>query len=179
MDVAVLGLGNVLMGDDAAGPHVLRLLSSRLELPPEVELLDLGTPGPELAHIVEGRDALIVVDTVRYRDGRPGELRLLRRAEIVRGNMPQRLSPHDPSLRGALLAADFAGHSPREVLLVGIVPGPTELGIGLSPAVEAALDGAVAAVEAELARLGVATRRRPAPEPVAAWWQPVDAAAIA
>jgi hydrogenase maturation protease len=173
MDVAVLGLGNVLMGDDAAGPHVLRLLSSRLELLPGVELLDLGTPGPELAHIVEGKDALIVVDTVRYQDGAPGDLRLLRRDEILRGNAPQRLSPHDPSLRGALLAADFIGRAPRDVLLVGIVPGRTELGLGLSAPVAAALDPAVVAVEAELERLGVLARRRPVPLRDAVWWQPV------
>lgn len=171
MDVAVLALGNVLMGDDAAGPHVLRLFASRWETPPELELLDLGTPGPELAHIVEGRDALVVVDTVRYKDAHPGELRLLRRADILAGRTPQRLSPHDPSLRGALLAADLAGRAPREVLLVGIVPDRTELGIGLSPAVAAALEPALAAVEAELARLGVPIQRLAAPHHSAPWWQ--------
>ncbi len=170
MDVAVLALGNVLMGDDAAGPHVLRLFASRWEVPIGLELLDLGTPGPELAHVVEGRDALIVVDTVRYQDARPGELRLLRRADILAGNAPQRLSPHDPSLRGALLAAELLGRSPREVLLVGIVPGRTELGIGLSPAVAAALEPALAAVEAELARLGVAVGQRADPQAPAIWW---------
>ena len=169
--VAVLGLGNILQGDDAAGPTVLRLLEAELELPPDLELRDLGTPGPELAHIVEGLDALIVIDTVRVKDGRPGEIRLLRRPDIVRGAMPDRLSPHDPSLRGALLAADLLGRSPQEVLLVGIVPGPTGLGIGLSPEARAALHPAVAAVAAELERLGVPVQRRSEAVPVEIWWE--------
>lgn len=169
--VAVLGLGNVLMGDDAAGPYVLRLLEAGYEIPAEVDLRDLGTPGPELAHIVEGLDALIVVDTIRIRDGKPGDLHLLRRPDIVKGKVPERLSPHDPSLRGALLAAELLGQSPPEVLLVGIVPGHAELGIGLTPAVREALPAALAAVVAELEKLGVPVRRREEGREVEVWWE--------
>lgn len=169
--VAVLGLGNILMGDDAVGPYVLELLEAELDLPADLELRDLGTPGPELAHIVEGLDALIVIDTVRVRDGAPGEIRLLRRPDIVKGAVPERLSPHDPSLRGALLAAGLLGRSPQEVLLVGIVPGQAELGIGFTPAVQAALPKAVAAVAAELQRLGVPANRRAEPRKPDVWWE--------
>ncbi|HSF39321.1 MAG TPA: hydrogenase maturation protease [Thermoanaerobaculia bacterium] len=170
--IAVLGLGNVLMGDDAAGPYVLRLLEAGYDLPAEVDLRDLGTPGPELAHIVEGLDALIVVDTLRVHDGAPGDLHLLRRPEIVKGRVPERLSPHDPSLRGALLAAELLGQSPPEALLVGIVPGQAELGIGLTPEVREALPAALAEVVKELERLGVpAGKRAEAAERVEVWWE--------
>jgi hydrogenase maturation protease len=168
--IAVLGLGNVLMGDDGAGPWVLQLLEAGWEVPPDVELLDLGTPGPELAHRIEGREALVVVDTLRLKDqedNAPGDLHLLRRDDIVRGKVPQRLSPHDPSLRGALLAAELLGSSPREVLLVGIVPERVELGLGLTPAVQEAAGLAAAVVAAELKRLGVEAPRRAAPHPPA------------
>jgi len=168
---AVIGLGSVLMGDDAAGPHVLRRLEAELDLPPGVELLDLGTPGPELAHIVEGLDALIVVDSLKMKGAAPGEVRLLRREEILRGPQPDRLSPHDPSLRGALLAAELLGRSPQEVLLVGIVPAEAHLGIGLTEAVRGALPEAFDAVVAELARLGYAARLRPAGGVAEAWWE--------
>ncbi len=171
MRAAVIGLGSVLMGDDAAGPHVLKRLEAEYELPPGIELLDLGTPGPELAHLVEGLDLLIVADTLRTPGASPGEVRLLRREEILQGPQPQRLSPHDPSLRGALLAADLLGRSPQEVLLVGIVPAVTSLGIGLTPRVRDALPQAVAAVVGELARLGYVVRRRPAAPVEAAWWE--------
>lgn len=169
--VAVIGLGSVLMQDDAAGPHVLCRLEAELDLPPGVELLDLGTPGPELAHIIEGLDALIVVDTLRLPGAEPGEVRLLRRDEILRGRQPERLSPHDPSLRGALVAADLLGRAPAEVLLVGIVPAATNLGLGLTPAVKAALPKAVQAVAAELTRLGLQILRRPVPQSAEVWWE--------
>lgn len=168
---AVLGLGSVLMGDDAAGPHVLRRLEAEYELPTEIELLDLGTPGPELAHIVEGLDALIVIDTIKA-PGDPGDLHVLRRQEILGGNgAPDRLSPHDPSLRGALVAASLLGRSPEDVLLIGIVPGENHLGIGLSPGVRAALWGATALVAAELERLGYAVPRRQERAGDQVWWE--------
>lgn len=171
MRVAVLALGSALMGDDAAGPHVLRHLEAERELPSEVELLDLGTPGPELAHRIEGLDALIVVDTARSRDGTPGEILQLRRDEILRGPAPERLSPHDPSLRGALAAAGLLGTAPKEILLVGIVPEEVSLGLSLSPAVQAALPRAVEAVAAELERLGISCPPRAVPRALGAWWE--------
>jgi hydrogenase maturation protease len=167
---AVIGLGSILMGDDAAGPHVLRRLEAEYELPPGIEVLDLGTPGPELAHIVEGLDALIVADTLRTPGAAPGEVRLLRRDDILRGPQPDRLSPHDPSLRGALLAAGLLGRSPQEVLLVGIVPVDTHLGIGLSPVVQEAVPEAVGAVVGELERLGYSIQKREMALQNEVWW---------
>src|SRR4051794_16128547 len=115
---AILGLGSVLMGDDAAGPHVLRRLEAEDELPPEVELLDLGTPRPGPPYMGEGLDGLIVIDTTRG-PGEPGDLHTPRREEILAGQgPPDRLSPHDPSLRGALVAASLLGRSPESVLLI-------------------------------------------------------------
>jgi len=169
---AVLGLGSILMGDDAAGPHVLHELQADYELPVGIEILDLGTPGPELAHIVEGLDVLIVVDTIKT-SGDPGDLHLLRREDVLRGPEPDRLSPHDPSLRGALAAAGLLGHSPEEVLFVGIVPGQAHLGIGLTPRVRRALPVATAIVAGELERLGYEVPRREKPEPKEVWWETV------
>src|ERR1700760_3509955 len=92
---AILGMSSVPMGDDAAGPHVLRRLEAEYELPPEVEILNLSTPGSELSYIIEGLDALIVIDTIEA-PGDPGELHTLRREEILAGSgAPGRLSPHN------------------------------------------------------------------------------------
>jgi len=168
---AILGLGSVLMGDDAAGPHVLYRLQAEYVLPPEVELLDLGAPGSELAYIVEGLDALIVIDTIKA-PGEPGDLHILRREEILGGpGGPDRLSPHDPSLREALVSASFIGRSPESVLLIGIVPGENHLGIGFSPGVRAALWGATALVVAELERLGYEVERRKDAAGESVWWE--------
>jgi hydrogenase maturation protease len=176
--VTVLGLGSVLQGDDGFGAWVLAGLAARWELPAGVELLDAGTPGPELGHYLLGLDALIVVDTVRGGSGgrEPGTLLLYRRDEILRHPPQPRMSPHDPSLKDALATAELAGDPLSEVLLVGAVPARTDLGAGLSDEVRGALEPAEQAVVDELRRLGVAVEPRPEPLPLDVWWEGQGAA---
>lgn len=179
--VVLLGLGSVLMGDDAFGPWALKQLEARWELPPEVELLDAGTPGPELGHYLLGVDALVVFDTVRGNAPgggarAAGSVLAYRREQILKHLPMPRTSPHDPSLKDALLTADLAGDAPREVLLLGVVPERVELGAGLSAAVRGAWDEVEAAAVAELRRMGVAVVPRIEPAAAAVWWEaPVTA----
>lgn len=177
--VGILGLGSVLMGDDAVGPYAVELFASRWLLPAGVSVLDAGTPGPDLVDHLVDLDAAIVVDTVRGPSGpagsdSPGTLRLYRREEVMALPTSPRTSPHDPDLRQALLTAELAGRAPAEVLLVGVVPERVELGTELSPAVRESLAAVESVVVAELRRLGVEPerRRRPRGAPVwSPWWE--------
>jgi hydrogenase maturation protease len=165
----VIGLGNVLMGDDAFGPWVVQTLLAEYEFPDGVSVEDLGTPGLDLMPFLSGLEALVLVDTVRS-DAAPGTLRLYRRDEILRHPPQARLSPHDPGVKEALLTAEFAGQGPREVLLVGAVPADGAMGVDLSPALRAAVPLAVSEVLRELERLGCPARRRAAPAAPDIWW---------
>lgn len=168
--LAVIGLGNVLMGDDAFGPTVMGALDAQYEFPPGVAVLDLGTPGLDLTPYLLGLDAAVVVDTVSA-SGAAGTIVLYRRDEILKTPPQPRLSPHDPGLKEALLTVAFAGDGPREVLLVGVVPGKVTTGIGLTAAVRAAVPGAVAEVVRELGRLGAPACSRPSQLPPDLWWE--------
>lgn len=172
MSVAVLGLGNVLMGDDALGPYTVRVFEAEYEVPEGVAVRDLGTPGLDLTpHLAELRH-LILVDTVRS-DGEPGELRLYRLEEVLRHPPGPRVSPHDPGVKEALLSLRFAGQGPEEMLLVGVIPGPHRSEAGLSPAVERAVPAAVAEIVRELEGLGLPPRRREPPHRPDLWWEEV------
>lgn len=168
--IGVIGIGNVLMGDDAFGPHVIRVLQAGYAFAAGVDVQDMGTPGLDLTAYLSGLDALVLVDTVKS-DGPPGELRRYTRAEILRHAPQPRLSPHDPSLKEALLMAGLAGGGPREVLLVGAVPARTGTGIGLSDALRAAIPSAVEAVLDELDRLGAPAAPLDDPQPPEVWWE--------
>ena len=168
--VGVIGLGNVLMGDDAFGPWVVQTLLAERDFPEGVAVEDLGTPGLDLTPWVTDLEALVLVDTVRS-DAAPGTIRLYRRDELLKHAPQPRLSPHDPGLKEALLFAEFAGRGPREVLLVGAVPATTAMGVGLSPALHAAVPLAAAEVLRELARLECPTTPRSAPRPPDVWWE--------
>jgi hydrogenase maturation protease len=168
--VAVIGLGNVLMGDDAFGPWVVQTLLAAYEFPEDVAVQDLGTPGLDLMPYVTDLEALVLVDTVRA-DATPGTLRLYRRNDILEHPPQTRLSPHDPGVKEALLTAEFAGRGPGEVLLVGAVPESTAMGVRLSPALRETVPTAAAEVLKEIERLGRRAELRSAPRPPDIWWE--------
>jgi hydrogenase maturation protease len=166
----IVGLGNVLMADDAFGPWFVRWFEAHYELPEEIEVADLGTPGLDLYPHLVHRDVVIIADTVRS-DGDPGDLRVYQRDEILKHSPQARISPHDPGLKEALLSMEFAGHLPDHVILVGVIPASTESTLGLSPQVEQALETAGSAVAHELAALGIDCTRRTEPAKLDVWWE--------
>ncbi len=168
--VGVIGLGNVLMGDDAFGPWVVQTLLAEYEFPEGVSVEDLGTPGLDLMPYVTDLEALVLVDTVRS-SAAPGTVRLYRRDELLKHAPQARLSPHDPGVKEALLTAEFAGRGPREVLLVGAVPKDSAMGVRLSPPLREAVPLAVEEVLRELTRLGHPATRRPEPGVPNIWWE--------
>jgi hydrogenase maturation protease len=168
-DVRVLGLGNVLMGDDAAGPWVVEHLRASYDVGPGVSLTDVGTPGLDLVPHIGGARVVVLVDTVKAA-GLAGELRLYRKEEILKHPPGPRTSPHDPGVKETLLYLDMAGQGPEEVLLVGIVPGRVEKGLGLTREVAEAVPAAAEAVVAELRRLGIPVERREGAASARPWW---------
>lgn len=158
--VAVIGIGNVLLGDDGFGPAVIGLLASGWEIPPGVELIDAGTPGLDLAGLVYGRESVIFVDSVAAA-AEPGTLRLFRGRELPAAlALRPRVSEHDPALAEALAISEAVGGGPGSVLLVGAVPQSVDVGVGLSAPTAAAVEAAAAEIVAELARGGIELRAR-------------------
>jgi hydrogenase maturation protease len=168
--VAVLGLGNVLMGDDGFGPYLAQFLRAAYELPEGLSVQELGTPGFDLVPHLAGLDAVIILDAVQA-PALPGDVRVYRRDQILRHAPGPRVSPHDPALKEALLLADLAGEAPKEVILVGVVPARVTTGVGLSVPVRAALPTAVAEVVGHLAALGFRLRPRHPPALLDVWWE--------
>ena len=171
--IGVFGLGNVLMGDDALGPTAIAHLCAGFEFSDEVHVEDLGTPGLDLHPHLAGRRALILVDVVKS-EGNPGELRLYRKDEILAHAPGVRVSPHDPGVKEALLALQFAGDDPEDILLVGVIPGEVGHALGMTEAVRAAVPPVLAAVLEELERLGHPAVPREAAGPPDLWWEAGD-----
>jgi hydrogenase maturation protease len=151
--ISVLGLGNVLMGDDGLGPAVVNAFEAEYAVGSDVQVIDLGTPGLDLLPWLADVDRVILVDTVKS-DLPPGTLRVYTKDDLLRHLPMARVGPHDPGVKEALLALEFAGRAPREVVVIGVVPGSTGLALELTPAVAAAVPGAVAAIRDTLDRFG-------------------------
>lgn len=167
--VRVLGLGNVLMGDDALGPWVIEELLAGWEFPRGVSVIDLGTPGLDLIPYLAEADTIFLVDTVKS-DAPPGTIRIYSRDQILSRPPDPRLSPHDPGVVDALFSLSFAGGGPRDVVLIGVVPDVVAKGIGLTPGVQDAVGRAAAEIVKRLSQLGFAPWRKAVP-PTLPWWE--------
>ncbi len=173
--IAVLGLGNVLMGDDAFGPYAALLLDAWYEWPPDVLVAELGTQGLDLTPYARDAEALLVLSSV-HRGAAPGTMHRLGRAEVMDAALPAREpslrnSPYEPGVRNLLLTLEFTGGAPRDLWVVGAEPQSVELTGGLSASARAALPAAVGEALAVLQGWGVVPReRRPRPA-VEPWWE--------
>jgi len=167
----VLGLGNVLMGDDGFGPYVVRAFEEQYELGADAEVVDLGTPGLDLTPWLADAAHIIIVDTIRASEP-PGTLRIYGKADIVRRAPFARVSPHDPGLKEALLTLEFAGRGPDTVTLIGAVPARVAMGTALSDPVTCAVPAALSAILDQLQRLDIPVRRRESVRrnPDCPWW---------
>jgi hydrogenase maturation protease len=153
--ILVAGLGNVFLGDDGFGVEVSRRLAGR-RLPDGVRVVDFGIRGLDLTYtLLDGWDAAILVDAAP-RGGRPGTLYVLE--PKLDSDAPAAVEPHSMDPVKVLALVRELGGTPPLLRVVGCEPAAAgEFEMGLSPAVEAAIDPAVALVEELVAELGVAS----------------------
>lgn len=99
----VLGLGNVLMSDDGFGPAVVRAVADLYAVGKQVDVVDVGTPGSDLAPLVRGCRA-------RHSGGHGQRQAAARtvcvydKADLIRTPPSARAGPRDPGVKEALLA---------------------------------------------------------------------------
>ncbi len=168
--VLIIGIGNVLMMDDAVGPATIAALEAAWEMPPGVTIEDAGTPGVDLTGVIAGAERLVVVDAARTADP-PGTVRVWEGSEIMAITEARPVTPHDPGLRDALLTLEATGELPHTIHLVGVTPDRLGTGTGLSEPVEAAVAVAARRTVELLERLGFAPTERISPLPTHRWWE--------
>jgi hydrogenase maturation protease len=146
--VLVAGVGNLFLHDDGFGPEVARHLAAhRQPLEPGVRVVDYGIRGMHLAYdLLAGVDVLVLVDTVPAEvNSAPGSIRVL---HVSAADLDGRavLDPHGMDPAAVLGRLRSMGGSLPATYVVGCVPADLSEGIGLSPAVAAAVPKAAAAV---------------------------------
>ena len=138
--ILVIGCGNVLRGDDAAGPILVRRLGNR-GLPEGVRCVDGGTGGIDVVLQMRGVPEVILIDACRS-ESEPGSLFEIPPAEFENLPPPAGLDlhafrwDHAVALARSLLREDY----PQTVTAYLIEGERFEVGEGLSPAVDRAVD---------------------------------------
>jgi hydrogenase maturation protease len=158
-ETLVLGLGNILLGDEGVGVRVVERLLEQYDLPRSVRGIDGGTLGMALLPYVEEASHLVLVDAVQANRA-PGTLFRLVGDEIPGFLQEPRISSHQTSLNNLVTAAMLQGYLPEDVVLWGAQIESVAVGLVLSPSVAAQVDVLVENVLAELAHWGITPQRR-------------------
>ena len=149
----VLGIGNLVMSDDGVGVKVVQRIQREFRFPEYVEIIDGGTLGLDLLHMLEQIENLIVIDAVET--GRePGTCIRLAGEELPIA-LETKVSPHQMGLKDLLAVARLMGHLPHEMVLIGVQPGSIEMGAELTPEVETKVDVLIENVLKELKRWNI------------------------
>jgi len=131
--VLVMGIGNLLKGDDGVGPHFIqKIKDQRSKLKTKVELLDAGTAPENFTGKIKQfkPDTLLIVDAVDF-GGQPGEVKIFGMKDFG----AQSFSTHNISL--STFVKYLKENLPKlKVLVMGIQPKQVGYGEGLSEEVE-------------------------------------------
>ena len=147
MNLAVLGLGNLIRRDDGVGIHAIHILSGGNRLPCDVQIIEGGTLGLDLLSGLRGVSHLLALDAVDA-GASPGTLLRFENEEL--SSLPISKSVHLLGFADLLGAMRLLEDAPCEVVLLGIQPESIDWGVTLSPAVYAALNDLLDAAHAQI-----------------------------
>ena len=157
----VLGIGNTILTDEAAGVRAVEALERAYRLPENVLAIDGGTSGMEMIEDLSNLDFLIVLDVVKA-GVPPGTV-----VKIAGDEIPiffrQKLSPHQIALPDVLASLELLDTLPKEIVVLGVEPVSLELGMEMTPTVAEKIPALVAMAADELVSRGYALEALTAP----------------
>ncbi len=145
----VMGVGNLLMGDEGMGVHAIRRLEKE-NLPDHVDLLDGGTGGFHLLSYLQEYSNIILIDATM--DGSPaGTICVLR--PRFSSDFPKTLAAHDIGLRDLVESAALLGGLTDITLVTVSINSVKSMELELSPEVERAVENLPRLVRAILEKI--------------------------
>ena len=143
MKTIVLGIGNLILGDDGVGIHVANEVKKHINSK-DITVDEAITGGMNLLDLILGYDKAIIIDAVKSDKTENGEVY---RIPISNFNTMHSCNPHDVSLIEAIDMAKKMGEKriPRSIVIIGIMMKhiPCEFGEKLSNKIKAAIPKAV------------------------------------
>jgi len=156
--ILILGVGNLLLSDEGVGVHVARKLME-MDFPPQVEVLEGGTDGFALMHVILQTNRLILVDAVRG-GGPPGSIYRFEIEDCPPFPDIYKTSVHQISILEVINLSGLIGSTPRTTI-IGVEPHCLDMGMDLSPEIQAKIPRVIQLIEEEVAAYLSALQKRP------------------
>lgn len=154
MRAVVLGIGNIILSDEAVGVRAVEALERGWILPRNVGAIDGGTSGMELIEDLSDLDFLLVLDALKT-GAAPGTLTRIA-GDAIPVFFRGKLSPHQIALPDVLASLELLGSMPKEIVILGVEFASLELGLEMTAPVAAQVPVLAALAADELARRGYA-----------------------
>lgn len=146
--IRVIGVGNMMAGDDAIGPLIINALKAKKLA--DVELIEAEGSGLGILDLLNGAEAVIFIDAVQsgkppgtvHRLVIPDDLGLL----IQSSWSSSTTSTHGFGLGETLTLAQTLGTLPQTTLVYGIELGQTEMGTEVSSNVKDSIGNVVSKI---------------------------------
>ena len=152
--IGILGVGNLIVGDEGFGVHTVRYLEEHYEFPEEVLLRDGGTAGIYMSPFLEECDPVLVIDVVDI-DAEPGSLHYYSSADVKAGKISTRMSPHQLGLLEILEICKLRDAAPETLEFYCVVPKKLDTSTELSDVVAPRVKEISDIVLKRLAELGL------------------------
>jgi hydrogenase maturation protease len=140
----ILGVGNIIMGDEGFGIHVVRHLK-KMQLPDNVIVEEGGVGGFNLLGYLDGVERLVVVDVMML-DSPPGELFLRKPGPNLREPGKKVISFHQVGIIELTHIWGLLGYEP-EILFLVTRPEKMQPSMELSPSLQNAAEQAAKLIE--------------------------------
>ena len=123
MKILVLGIGNILFGDEGIGPHLANLIDEKYQFDSsehEVEIMDGGTLAQRLIPIITEYDRVLLLDCVKVLDGAIGDVFSFDFTDIP-DYIAWNGSAHEVEMLQTLQMIEMLGDLPP-TKIVGVIP---------------------------------------------------------
>jgi len=152
-EITILGIGNLLMGDEGVGIHAMNTLQESYTFSPAINFVDGGTIGIDLIPYFEECKKMIIIDAVDSQED-PGYIVTLVNEEIhFRFNT--KLSLHHAGLSDVLSIIKLQEIDAPDLILIGVQPKIVEMGIELSDIIGGKMDQIISLMVSKLEEWGI------------------------
>jgi len=157
--IGILGIGNLIVGDEGFGVHAVRYLDANYEFPDNVLVMDGGTAGIYMSPFLEECDPVIVIDVVDI-DAEPGSMHYYSNEDVRAGKLSTRMSPHQLGLLEILEICKLRDAAPESLEFYCVVPKKLDTSTELSDVVAPRVKEISEIVLKRLAEMGVEVTKR-------------------
>ena len=154
----VIGVGNILFHDDGIGVYAIKYIEENFDFNPQLELLDGGTLGFNLAEYFLEYDNVFILDTISTQD-KPGTMYKIPSKELL-GRHRYKNTAHEVEVVQMLEACELYDKK-ANITVLAITPNNiSDIKIAISKELHDNFETFIKAILLEITNLGITIRKK-------------------